>query len=229
MSVHHKCAFNGLLQRANRVAELHLPNGSVTTTTTSQPKTKSDYDICVEFYERTCQCKKADGKPCSSLFPLEHYVDTYAWPSIIDDSPGAGFRLLMTTLHDHDTTVAHGKHKPAKRRKITFHFMHKGYHVCINTFAFLFGIGANHRIKAIKKHYLENGMKSRVHKNTKLLPSKTASYEDILSLVKFLQNYAETNAILLSGRIPSYKRDDLKTKKVVNYIHNIEFTLTLLF
>jgi len=88
--------------------------------------------------------------------------------------------------------------------------MHNGYHVCINTFAFLYGIGANHWIKAIKKHYLENGMEPRVHKNTKQLPPTTASYEDILVLVKFLQNYAETNAILLPGRIPGYKRDNLK-------------------
>ena len=99
--------------------------------------------------------------------------------------------------------------------------MHNGYHVCINTFAFLFGIGANHRIKAIKKHYLENGMEARVHKNTKRLPSKTASYEDIPALVKFLQNYTETNAILLPGRIPGYKWDDLQllpsnTSKKVN-------------
>ena len=69
-------------------------------------------------------------------------------------------------------------------------------------------------------------MESRVHKNTKRLPSKTASFEDILALVKFLQNYAETNAMLLPGRIPSYNQDDLKllplstTKKV----HTLEIS-----
>ena len=176
-----------------------------TITTTSHPIMKSDYDICVEFYERTCRCKKADGRPCSSLFPLEHYVDMRGQASLMTHQELDLVLLgsLMTTIHDHDTTVARGRHKPAKRAKITSHFMHNGYHVCINTFAFLFGIGANHRIKAMKKHYLENGMESRVHKNTKRLPSKTASYEDILALVKFLQNYAESNAILLPGRIPS--------------------------
>ena len=86
-----------------------------------------------------------------------------------------------------------------KRSKVTSHFMHNRYHVCINTFAFLFRIGANHCIKAIRRHYLENDMEPRVLKNTKRLLSKTASYEDILELVKFLQNYAETNAILLPG------------------------------
>ena len=129
----------------------------------------------------------------------------------------------MATVHDHDTTVSCGKLKPVKRTKISSHFMHNGYHMYINTFAFLFGIGANYWIKAIKRHYMENGMEPQVHKNTKWLPIKTASYEDILALVKFLQNYAETNAILLPGRIPGYKWDDLKllpsntSKKVNSY------------
>ena len=75
-------------------------------------------------------------------------------------------------------------------------------------------------------------MEPRVHKNTKWLPNKKASYKDILPLVKFLQNYTETNAILLPGRIPCYKRNDLKllpsstTKKVhtlerLKYINNL--------
>ena len=43
---------------------------------------------------------------------------------------------LMTTLHDHDADVIRGRHKPTKRARISSNFMHKGYHVCINTFAF---------------------------------------------------------------------------------------------
>ena len=151
--------------------------------------------------------KQMANHVASSLFTLEHFVDMRSQASLMTHQELDLVILgsLMTTLHDHETAVAHGRHKPSKRSKVTSHFMHNQYHVCINTFAFLFGIGDNHRIKAIKKHYLKNGMESRVHKNTKRLPSKTESYEDILALVKFLQNYAETNAILLPGRIPSYK------------------------
>lgn len=214
----------------NTTIPSQLSNTNDDTMTSSQSTIKNDYDTCVEFYERTCGCKKADGRPCSSLFTVEHFVDMRSQASLMTHQELDLVLLgsLMTTLHDHDTTVTRGRHKPAKRIKITSHYMHNGYHVCINTFAFLFGIGANHRIKAIRKHYLENGMEPRVHKNTKRLPIKTASYETILALVKFLQNYAETNAILLPGRIPSYKRYDLKllpsntTKKVHTYInHNL--------
>ena len=192
---------------------------------TTQSTVQTDYDFCVEFYEWTSRYKKADSKPCSSLVPLEHFDDRRSQASLMtcQELDLVLMGSLMTTIHDHDTTVSRGRHKPVKRTKISSHFMHIGYHVCINTFAFLFGIGANHRIKAIKRHYMENGMEPRVHKNTKRLPIKTASYEDILALVKFLQNYAETNAILLPGRIPGYKRDDLKllpsntSKKVNSY------------
>ena len=183
---------------ANNDTPAQLDN---TSDTIHQSTVMSDYEVCVHFYERTCGCQKADGKPCSLLFTLEHFVDIRSQASLMTNQELDLVLLgsLMTTLHDHETTVARGRHKPTKRTKVTSHFMHNGYHVCINTFAFLFGIGANHRIKAIRKHYLENGMEPRVHKNAKWLPSKTASYEDILALVKFLQNYAETNAILLPG------------------------------
>ena len=44
--------------------------------------------------------------------------------------------------------------------------------------------------------------------------------------MRFLQAYAEDNAILLPGRIPGYKRDDIQllpsstTKKVVNIMYS---------
>ena len=74
---------------------------------------------------------------------------------------------------------------------------------------FLHAIGKC-RIKAIKKHYRENGMEPRVHKNTKRLLKCAASHEDIMRLVKFMENHTEANAILLPGRISGYKRDDLE-------------------
>jgi len=116
---------------------------------------------------------------------------------------------FMTTMHDHEATVARGRHKPAKRQIVSSYFMHNGYSVCMQTFGFLHAIGKC-QIKAIKKHYRENGMEPRVHKNTKRLPKCAASHEDIMRLVKFMENHTEANAILLPGRISGYKRDDLK-------------------
>ena len=57
---------------------------------------------------------------------------------------------------------------------------------------------------------MEYGMDSQIHKNTKHFPSKKVSHEDIVRLIKLVQNYTEANVILLRGRIHGYKRDDLK-------------------
>ena len=144
-----------------------------TTPSTTNPfMVRTDYDVCTNFYKHTCQCKKTDGKPCSLLFPLEHFVEMGSQASLIthQELDLVLMGLIMTTIHD--TTVARGRHKPANRVNITSHFMHNGYHMCIHAFAFLFGIGANHRLKAIKKHYLENGMEPRAHKNIKPTTSK---------------------------------------------------------
>ena len=66
---------------------------------------QSDYDVCGEFYESTCGCKKTDGKLCSPLKILLTCANLVL------------LGLLMTTLHDHDTTVAHGKHQLPKEQR----------------------------------------------------------------------------------------------------------------
>ncbi len=64
------------------------------------------------------------------------------------------------------------------------------------------------------------GLDSRVHGNSKRLPANTLTFKDKENVKKFLCDYAQANAILLPGRIPGYKRDDLQllpsctTKKV---------------
>ena len=74
--------------------------------------------------------------------------------------------------------------------------------------------------KALKKHFLRNGLTSRVHGNTKRPPANTLSQQDTENALHFIQMYARANAILLPGRIPGYKRFDLQllpscTKKKV--------------
>ena len=88
--------------------------------------------------------------------------------------------------------------------------MHNGYKVCKTTYAFLYSVGTKDRLEAIKKHYIEHGMESRVHKNTWQLPYNALSFDEITSVIKFIENYAEQYAILLPGRIPVYKRDGVK-------------------
>jgi len=84
----------------------------------SSQEAMTDYDLCTKFFECTCSCKKNKGKPCSSLFPLEHYVDMHAQAAAMTNQELnlVLLGLIMTTIHDHDETVVRGRHKPAKRK-----------------------------------------------------------------------------------------------------------------
>ena len=77
------------------------------------------------------------------------------------------------------------------------------------------------RFKGIKASYLANGVTTRVHGNTNRLPHNALTFVEIKNVVRFINSYADIHAILLPGRIPGFKRDDLQllpsstTKKVI--------------
>ena len=84
------------------------------------------------------------------------------------------------------------------------------------------------RLKNLKGSYISNDLVPRVHGNHKRLPHNTLPLEAAKHVLTFLQNYAEEHAILLPGRIPGYKRDDIQllpssTTKKVFECHNYYF------
>ena len=164
---------------------------------------------CTEFVRLTCGCRKANGKPCSSLFSEEHYAELRAQASFLTHEQLDLVILgsIMATIHKDD--IFHGRHKPAKRQKTMMTYMHHGHHLCVHTYNFLHGIGS-HRVKHVKASYITHGLATRTHGNSNKLPANTLFYRSTCYLVKFVQNYAEQNAILLPGRIPQFKRDDVK-------------------
>ena len=79
------------------------------------------------------------------------------------------------------------------------------------------------RLGNIKACYLASGLVPRIHGNTKRLPHNTLGFVVVKNVLRFISNYAEQHAILLPGRIPGYKRDDLQllpshtTKRVMQF------------
>ena len=169
-------------------------------------------DMCRKFKEQTCGCHKVPGKQhCSNLFLVDHYLELRAQSSFMtrDELDLVLMGSIMCTVL-RDDCVRDGRHKPAKRRKLTtMMYMHEGHEVCKKTFCLLYGIGKD-RLRAVKENYLGNGLVTRTYGNKKRLPHNASSPETINNVVMFLQNYAEEKAILLPGRIPSHKRDDIK-------------------
>ena len=197
-----------------------------TATTGDQPwmsQQSAELLKCREFVRTTCGCTRASGRPCSTLFTEDHYTNLRAQASFLTHEQLDLVILgsIMATVSRDEYRPTYTRHKPAKRQKMVTTYMHHGHHLCKATYNFLHGVG-NHRVKAVKHSYLVNGLSVRTHGNTRKSPHNALSYVQINNIIKFIQNYAEQNAILLPGRIPGFKRDDMKllpssdSKKVHN-------------
>ena len=169
-----------------------------------------DTDKCKMFIERTCGCRLANGSPCSSLFSVDEYASHHYQASLLTRNE---LDLVLTgsmmSLVNTQSNTSSGKHKPTKRSRTFTNFLHGGQHVCQQTYRFFLGIGKD-RLTAVKQNYLSNGLATRVHGNAGRLPHNVTSFETIKEIVQFVSNYAEEHAILLPGRIPRYKKDDIK-------------------
>ena len=108
------------------------------------------------------------------------------------------------------------RHAPREREKVLFH--HHAHRVCMRTFLFLHGI-ARGKFQAIKN--LSEGLLPRTHGHTGRIAPNALVQRDIEQILSFVTHYTDTNAILLPGWIPGYKRDDIQllpsttTKKAV--------------
>ena len=61
-----------------------------------------------------------------------------------------------------------------------------------------------------KRSLQESGLSLRVHGNPKRLPHYATPQAVSEDVKNFLTNYVEENAVLLPGRIPGFKNDDIK-------------------
>ena len=66
------------------------------------------------------------------------------------------------------------------------------------------------RFRRLKEHYECHGISQRVHGNSKTLPKNTLPHAVVGDVTTFLSNFAEENAVLLPGRIPGFKNDNIK-------------------
>ena len=160
-------------------------------TTQDQPwmiQQSAELSKCREFVRTTCGCRRASGnKPCSTLFMEEHYIDLRAQASFLTHEQLDLVILgsIMATVSRDEFRPTYTRHKPAKRQKIVTTYMHHGHHLCKATYNFLHGVG-NHRVKAVKQSYLQNGLSVRTHGNTRKLPHNALSYTQTNNIFKIM-------------------------------------------
>ena len=96
-----------------------------------------------------------------------------------------------------------------RKRSARCSFLYLNRPICKDMFLNLFGISYS-RFRRLKEHYEEHGISQRVHGNHKRLPHNTLPHAVTENVKNFLNNYAEENAVLLPGRIPGFKNDDIR-------------------
>ena len=84
-----------------------------------------------------------------------------------------------------------------------------GVPVCKDFFLVLYGIGKR-RLQNLQKHYKEHGILPRTHGNKGRMPIGVCSINTIQNVVSFLDNYGEEHAVALPGRVPGFKRTDIR-------------------
>ena len=170
--------------------------------------------MIAHFVNDGCSCQLGpNNSPCCQLFSADHYRELRCWCSeMTRGEKDLVIKAQVMALTDTSTSTRHSlehRHQHQERQKQHASYLHQGRRVCRPTFLFLHGIGKS-AFKAIKKSFGEEGLTPRVHGNTKRAPHNALGYDDTKNVISFLNSYAEDNAIQLPGRIPGYKRTDLK-------------------
>ena len=96
-----------------------------------------------------------------------------------------------------------------KKQSSRSNFLYHSQPVCKEMFLHLYGISYS-RFCHLKDHYENHGISQRVHSNNRRLPHNTPPQTVAEDVKNFLGNYVEENGVLLPGRIPSFKNDNIK-------------------
>ena len=161
-----------------------------------------------QFAANGCACKHFNGGSCCKLFPANHYreVRDQCRELTRSELDLVVMGQLLALSHSGDMTQAK-KHKPKERKRSFTYFSHGGHTICIKTFCFLHTIGQS-KFQSIKASFESNGLVPPKRRYSK--PRHALRLSDVQYVVTFITNYAEEHAILLPGRIPGYKRNDIK-------------------
>ena len=160
------------------------------------------------FLAKGCNCSLTGGSPCHKTFTASQLQAARdECRQLTHDELDLVVMGQLRALCQSGPVTQKTKAKNTERRRSTTLFRFGGHRVCQKTFCFLHMMSEK-RLKAIKASWMENGLGPRVR--AKVIPHNTTKLSDIKNIVRFLLQYAEDHAILLPGRIPGYKRDDLQ-------------------
>jgi len=96
-----------------------------------------------------------------------------------------------------------------RKRNPPFSFLYHSQSMCKDMFLNFYGISKS-RFQRLLEFYQNHGISPRVHGNSKRLPRNALPQAVTEDVKNFLSNYADENAVLLPGRIPGFKNEDIQ-------------------
>ena len=153
-------------------------------------------------------CQLRDGTPCSSAFSAPQLQAARdECHQLTRDQLDMVVMGQLRALCQSDSLTQKTKAKNTARQCTNTQYRYGGHRVCQMTFLFLHAMSVT-RFDAIKRSWLQGGLTPRLRRA--VLPHNTTRLSDIRSVVRFILHYSEERTILLPGRIPGYKRDDMQ-------------------
>ena len=184
-----------------------------------------------KFCTEGCGCALVNSSPCSTQFTIEHFREMrgnaaeLSWSEL--NMSVMSQIMAFTSCNSTPLNSSKHRHKQKTRERNSTSFHHHGLWVCRKTFLFLHNIGKA-RLQDLRSRYLSNGLVPRLHGHTGRVAPNAVNMEAVQRIIAFVMQYAEINALLLPGRIPGYKRDDLQilpsstTKRAVWCLYQTE-------
>ena len=159
------------------------------------------------FLNVGCGCLGGkSGNPCSKSFSKEAVV--FNLHNCLELSREELDLVILANIqsstHEHTHQVS-----DKRSRSPRCCFMYRSTPICKTMFLKLYGI-SDARFRSLKEHYEIYGIYPRTHGNTKRMPSNTLTYATVEDIKTYISNYVEENGVLLPGRVPGYKNDDIK-------------------
>ena len=157
-----------------------------------------------------CSCRLYNGQPCYLWFPFGELENLRLHYASLEHQELDLVILSKISCGIHMNKTTQRQNKVQSDRKVTrTEYFHHGQQICRETFKYMHNISID-KLSALIRHYKENGITPRTHKNSKKLPYNTLSFETTKYVVDFIINYAECHAIMLPGRTPDFWNHDVK-------------------
>lgn len=157
-----------------------------------------------KFMRETCSCALGlNGGPCTDQFTEETVL--YNLNNCLKLSSAELDLVILANIQLFTKREMVGD---KRSRSPLCSFIYQASPIC-KMFLHLYGIGFS-RFRRLKEHYQEHGISSRIHGNTKRVPGNATSKKSLEAILAFIENYVEENAIVLPGRIPGFKNEEIR-------------------